>query len=84
MCNYNISVDNSIVDRIRPAFKDDNAINDWMQGLVVELMTQKAQSLEGENQLKQMSMAEYCEHIPLEDAFSRLREEIHQEYQPRA
>ena len=40
MCTYNIEIEDSIVSRIRPAFKDDSAIKAWMQEQVVMLMMQ--------------------------------------------
>lgn len=30
MCTYNLSFNDAVVDRIRPAFKDDIAIQAWM------------------------------------------------------
>lgn len=31
MCTYNISLSDAAVDRIRPAFKDDAAVQAWLQ-----------------------------------------------------
>ena len=31
MCTYNISLSDAAIDRIRPAFKDDAAVKEWLQ-----------------------------------------------------
>lgn len=38
MCTYSISIKDSIVDTIRPSFKDDNAIQEWMQQQIESLV----------------------------------------------
>lgn len=40
MCTFDLSFNNALVDSIRPAFKDDNAIKEWMQHQLELLMAQ--------------------------------------------
>ncbi len=43
MCTYQISIDDSLMERVRPAFEDNAAITTWMQSqmevLLLELAT---------------------------------------------
>lgn len=38
MCTFNIEIEDSIISRIRPSFKNDAEIKNWMQTQVVNLM----------------------------------------------
>ena len=40
MCVYNIEIDEEVVSRVRPSFKDDSALKEWMQEQIVRLMKQ--------------------------------------------
>jgi hypothetical protein len=46
MCTYNISVEDALMERVRPAFVDNEAINRWMQVQIVDLLQQMAIGLE--------------------------------------
>lgn len=45
MCTYNISVDDELMERIRPAFEDNDAISNWMQAQIVSLLQQMASDM---------------------------------------
>lgn len=40
MCTYNISIDDALMARVRPAFADNEAISAWMQSQVEILLWQ--------------------------------------------
>ena len=40
MCTYNISIDDTLMERVRPAFADNAAIRAWMQSQVEILLWQ--------------------------------------------
>ena len=40
MCTYNISIDDTLIERVRPAFTDNAAICAWMQSQVEILLWQ--------------------------------------------
>ena len=40
MCVYNIEIDEEVVSRVLPSFKDDSALKEWMQEQIVRLMKQ--------------------------------------------
>jgi hypothetical protein len=42
MCTYNISVDDALMERVRPAFADNAAIGRWMQAQIETLLLQMA------------------------------------------
>lgn len=44
MCTYSISVDDSILERIKPALPDDKAVEAWMQLQIDILLLQLAES----------------------------------------
>lgn len=48
MCTFDLSFNNALVDSIRPAFKDENAIKEWMQHqlelLMAQLVTMQSES----------------------------------------
>ena len=31
MCTYNITLNDTLIEKVRPAFADDNALQQWMQ-----------------------------------------------------
>ena len=45
MCLYKISVDDKLVEQVKPAFRDEKAINDWLQSQVEVLFIQFATSI---------------------------------------
>ena len=45
MCTYSISVDDTLMERVRPAFSDNEAIEAWMQSQMDILLMQLAESL---------------------------------------
>ena len=40
MCTYNIAIDDTLLERVKPAFADNAAINAWMQSQVEMLLWQ--------------------------------------------
>ncbi len=44
MCTYSISVDDSILERIKPALPDDKAVEAWMQSQIDILLLKLAES----------------------------------------
>lgn len=48
MCNYNISIEDALLDRVRPAFADNDAIGRWMQSQIVGLLQQMANGMSHE------------------------------------
>lgn len=40
MCTYNLSLSDAAVDRIRPAFKNDAAVQEWLQQQLEMLVMQ--------------------------------------------
>ena len=40
MCMYNIAIDDTLLERVKPAFADNAAINAWMQSQVEMLLWQ--------------------------------------------
>jgi hypothetical protein len=47
MCTYSISVDDAVLEKVKPALPDDNAVEEWMQSQVDNLLLQLADSLSG-------------------------------------
>ncbi len=46
MCTYNISIDDALMERVRPAFGDNAAVSHWMQTQIVTLLQQMAESMQ--------------------------------------
>jgi hypothetical protein len=46
MCTYNISIDDALMERVRPAFADNTAIGKWMQSQVEILLLQMVGNME--------------------------------------
>lgn len=44
MCTYSISVDDTILERVKPALPDDKAVEAWMQSQIDILLLQLAES----------------------------------------
>ena len=42
MCTYSISVDDELLEQVRPAFADNAEINSWMQSQIEALLLQMA------------------------------------------
>ena len=40
MCTYNISIDDVLLERVRPAFADEESIGKWMQSQIVSILQQ--------------------------------------------
>lgn len=45
MCTYNISVDDSVLERVKPALPNDEAVEAWMQSQMDILLLRLADSL---------------------------------------
>lgn len=48
MCTYRISIDDALVERVRPAFADNEAINRWMQSQIVAVLQKMADNMQQE------------------------------------
>lgn len=46
MCIYNISIDDALMERVRPAFEDSDAVSHWMQAQIVGLLQQMADGMQ--------------------------------------
>ena len=46
MCNFKISINDKIIDKVRPAFADDEALSDWMQQQLELMLVRYAAGLE--------------------------------------
>ncbi|MBR5168349.1 MAG: hypothetical protein IKW86_09860 [Salinivirgaceae bacterium] len=42
MCTYTFTLDDKLVEKVRPAFADDKAIKNWLQSQIEVLFMQKA------------------------------------------
>ena len=40
MCTYNISIDDVLLERVRPVFADEESIGKWMQSQIVSILQQ--------------------------------------------
>lgn len=38
MCSYNITLDDTLVEKVRPSFSDDNALKLWLQRQMEDLL----------------------------------------------
>ena len=45
MCTYSISVDDTLMERVRPAFSDNEALEAWMQSQMDILLVRLAETL---------------------------------------
>ena len=45
MCTYTFTLDNKLVEQVRPAFRDDYAINEWLQSQLESFVRQFAEKL---------------------------------------
>lgn len=45
MCTYNISISDAVIDGVRPAFADDDALSRWLQQQMELLLIQYATTL---------------------------------------
>ena len=52
MCTYSISVDDTLMERVRPAFSDNEAIEAWMQSQMDLLLVRLAETLAPKNKDK--------------------------------
>ncbi len=49
MCTYNISISDSVIDGVRPAFADEDALSRWLQQQMELLLIQYATTLKRKN-----------------------------------
>ena len=49
MCTYNISISDAVIDGVRPAFADEDALSRWLQQQMELLLIQYATSLKRKN-----------------------------------
>ena len=42
MCTFKVSIDDALLEQVRPAFADKVEIGNWMQSRIVELLQQMA------------------------------------------
>lgn len=52
MSTYNISIDDALMERVRPAFADNAAVGHWMQSQIEVLLVQMAASMDKPNHPK--------------------------------
>ena len=45
MCTYKISIDDALLERVRPAFADNEEIGSWMQSQIEMILDQLAQDM---------------------------------------
>ena len=55
MCTYSISVDDTVLEKVRPALPNDEAVEAWMQSQVDILLQQLAESLTPKPKTKSLS-----------------------------
>ena len=48
MCTYNISIDDSLIERVRPAFSNNDAIGFWMQSQIETMLQEMASKVNKE------------------------------------
>ena len=53
MCSYNITLDETLVDKIRPSFADDEALELWIQQQLEELLLNLYLRQETKNRARQ-------------------------------
>lgn len=46
MCTYTFTFDDKLVERVRPAFRDDSAISEWLQSKIEGLFRQVAKKMD--------------------------------------
>ena len=46
MCTYTISINDTIIDKVRPAFADEDALSNWMQQQMELMLVRYAAGLE--------------------------------------
>ena len=45
MCTYKITIDDALLERVRPAFADNEEIGSWMQSQIEMILGQLAQDM---------------------------------------
>ena len=55
MCKYSISVDDKLLEQVRPAFADNAEISSWMQSQIEALLLQVAAKVSGPHSGKRLS-----------------------------
>ena len=55
MCTYNITIDDGLMERVRPAFADNTAIAVWMQSQVESILMQMASDMEEKSKKPRLS-----------------------------
>ena len=65
MCTYSISVDDNVLERVKPALPNDEAVEAWMQSQMDILLLRLADSLshKPQNEDSMDSSAQRIEHI---------------------
>lgn len=48
MCTYNITLNDTLVEKVRPAFADDNALQQWMQEQVAVALEHFLENIKSE------------------------------------
>lgn len=54
MCTYNFSLDDILIERVKPAFRDDSSIHNWMQKQLENALEKLAVSLPAKEEKKVM------------------------------
>lgn len=66
MCTYNLSLSDSAVDRIRPAFKDDAAIQVWLQQQLEMLVMQFSVPPKQEKPMLSQRLRGIAKNVPMD------------------
>ena len=48
MCTFHFSIDDMIIDRIRPSFKDESEIQKWLHNQILSAITQLSSQIKQE------------------------------------
>lgn len=57
MCSYNITLDDTIVEKVRPSFADDQALTLWLQQQIEELLLRHYTQQEKRNRARKAVLA---------------------------
>jgi len=78
MCRYNISIDDAVMEKVRPRFRNEQAIQKWLEQQVQIIVSQFAR--ESKVQSPKQTWADYKLSPEIEAMAPRERKPIYGEY----
>lgn len=63
MCTFALTLDDKLVERVKPAFKSEKAMNEWLQAQMELLLRKKVSKTSSKKQKEKLSPEEFLKKL---------------------